>query len=228
MSEIGLFDHPDMLFLERTLALPPFDTLKPARGGLFLLYGDRAILRLGPLIVARRVALSSEPLLYLDGANTFDPYPIVGAARRAGKNPDAVLRSIYVSRAFTCHQMEALIVRELPRAVRHHRPEAAILAGLLETFYDENVPSSETACLLQHALRRLTQMAADGARILILSADPPKPVDGRGGMTDLIRARADRAFRARREEERLIVEEERTRQIGRLGSERINHESAGL
>ena len=72
--------------------------------GLVVLSGHSAVYRLGICAAVDR-ALADEPVLYLAGANVFDPF-LVGRLAKAGRvAPARALQQIHISRAFTCHQM---------------------------------------------------------------------------------------------------------------------------
>ena len=57
--------------------------------------------------------------------------------------PENLLDNIFVSRAFTCYQMEAVITERLPAFVRRSRSPVVMIFGLLDTFYDEQAPLFE-------------------------------------------------------------------------------------
>lgn len=89
--------------------------LSPSPGKMAGIFGDGACgLALRALAVP---LLRAEAVVAVDGANRFDPYEISKAARARGGDGRAALSRIRVSRAFTCHQMEALLSRRLPEAL---------------------------------------------------------------------------------------------------------------
>jgi len=97
---------------------------------LLLLYGDPLVFRLG-LYAATERALEGEPVVYLDGANTFDPLVIEGLARAHRRQPRTLLSMIHVARAYTCHQMERLVSDCLGAALeRYHAMLAAVRDGV--------------------------------------------------------------------------------------------------
>ena len=98
----------------------PKDT-PTTRAGLSLLAGPSFVLNLGTTL-AGRVTLSGRTVLYVDGANAFDPYILSALARDAGQPPRAVMQRLHLTRAFTCHQLETLIVERLPSANRSWPP----------------------------------------------------------------------------------------------------------
>jgi len=161
------------------------------QNGLVLLSGHPAVFRLG-LCVATDRALAGDPVLYLDGANVFDPFLIGRLARAGGAAPNAVLGRIHVSRAFTCHQMARLVTERLACALRTYHARLIILSGLLETFYDEAVPYQEVAGLLHRTLATLRHLAHLGHRLLCLSPLPPPEAKGRDTLLKTLAAQANR------------------------------------
>ena len=179
---------------------------------LLLLYGHPLVFRLG-LYAATERALAGEPVLYLDGANTFDPFVIGRLARAHRQQPRKILTMIHVARAFTCHQMERLVSDCLSAALDRYQARIAILSGLFDTFYDQAVPEQEALRLfgrMMEAIKRLTQQ---GATLLCLC--PPAPILTRTSRRclDQLRGQADRVIRVH-EEHGLVRLEEEGRQAG--------------
>ena len=87
--------------------------LQPAGMGrhalLTLLAGPALILDLGTVLAGHAV-LRGCTVLYVDAANAFDPYLLSRLARDAGRPPKAILQRLHLSRAFTCHQLEAILM----------------------------------------------------------------------------------------------------------------------
>lgn len=183
--------------------------------GLVLLHGHPAVLQLG-LCAAVDRSLAGEPLFYLDGANSFDPFLIGSLTRAAGPLPHAILPSIHVSRAFTCRQMVQLVTERLGPALRDARASAIILSGPLETFYDEAVPAAKAVRLAQVLFASLRLLAGQGCRILCLC--PPPLLPRRGHLLEALRRKADRVVDAVEDHEGLLLRE---RRAGVLSSWRI-------
>src|SRR5512138_2606474 len=57
--------------------------------------------------------LSGTPVTAVDGGNRFDPYAVARAAAALGGSPALALSRLRLSRAFTCHQLEALLSSRL-------------------------------------------------------------------------------------------------------------------
>lgn len=187
--------------------------------GLVLLHGHPAVLQLG-LCAAVDRGLAGEPLFYLEGAAAFDPFPIGRLACDAGALPHAILSSIQVSRAGTCHQMVQLVRERLGPALRASRGGAIILSGPLEPFYDETVPAAEAVRLAQVLFASLRLLAGQGCLVLCLC--PPPALPRRGHLLETLRRKADRVIEAVEGHEGLLLRE---RHAGVLSSWCIPHDA---
>ncbi|HLG22907.1 MAG TPA: hypothetical protein VI382_08820 [Candidatus Manganitrophaceae bacterium] len=193
---------------------PPLSLLSDAAGGLFLFHGDPALFALAPPLISRRLH-RGERVLFLDGDNRFDPYPIVESAKRAGKDPESFLASIFVARAFTCHQMGTLILNQMAAGAARYRPRLILLASPLQTFYDEAVSYTEASRLLRRVGVQLRRTTREKIRIVILSPSPPKTAQKRASFLSFLKEQADRVFSVGRSEETLLITEERPAGVAR-------------
>lgn len=174
---------------------------------VLLLYGHQLVFRLGLYAATERVMVG-EPVLYLDGANTFDPFVIGRLARAHRRQPRAVLSMIHVARAFTCHQMERLVSECLDAALDRYGANIAILSGLFETFYDQAVPEQEALRLFDRMMESVNKLAQRGYRLLCLC--PPAPILTRASRRCLeqLRRRADLVIRVQEEQGLVTLKEE--------------------
>ena len=179
---------------------------------LLLLYGHPLVFRLGLYAATERV-LAGESVLYLDGANTFDPFVIGRLARAHRQQPRKVLTMIHVARAFTCHQMERLVSDCLAAALDRYQARIAILSGLFDTFYDQAVPEQEALRLFGRMMEGVKHLTHQGYTLLCLC--PPAPILTRTSRRclDQLRGQADRVIRVH-EEQGLVKLEEEGRQAG--------------
>jgi hypothetical protein len=156
-----------------TLLVRQFNAAPP--GKLFCLHGDRSVFRLS-LYAASYALLAGLPIALLDGSNQFDVYYIAEFARRASASrpnvtPEKLLERIFVSRAFTCYQMEAAITDRLPRFLEKKRSSVAIIFGLLDTFYDEQAPLFEVRASVQRIIAALQQLKRNDISVLLALRD---------------------------------------------------------
>ena len=172
------------------------------RAGLSLLTGPSFILDLGTTL-AGRVVLTGRTVLYVDGANAFDPYILSALAKDAGQPPKAVMQRLHLTRAFTCHQLETLLVERLPGAIARYHPGLVVVSGWSHLFHDENVPAREAFRLLQNTARRIHALAQAGQPIL--ATHPEEPATPRLKPLREILTRAADGVARFREEEGLIL-----------------------
>jgi len=179
------------------------------RAGLSLLIGPSFVLDLGTTL-AGRVALAGRTVLYVDGANAFDPYILSRLAKEAGQPPQAVMQRLYLTRAFTCHQLETLIVERLPGAIARYRPGLVVISGWSHLFHDENVPAREAFRLLQSTARQIRALAEAGQPVL--ATHPEEPVTPRlRPLREILTRAADAIVRLREEEGLILVDREKPR-----------------
>lgn len=139
------------------------DTLSPHAARFLCIIAPHAA-HASMLDLSARLAVQA-PLRVLDGGNQFNLYPVARAIRRLTPHLTATLSQITLSRAFTCHQMAAMLAATAPL------PTPILVLDLLSTFYDEAVSSAERRRLLQASLAYLTQLSQHAP--IIVSARPP-------------------------------------------------------
>ena len=160
-------------------ALVPYATLvqqfrAAPPGQLYCLHGTGSVFRLS-LSAAAHVLLGGIPITLVDGTNHFDVYYIAEFARRmassGGPSPDELLNNIFISRAFTCYQMEAVITERLPAFVLKTSSPVAIIFGLLDTFYDEQASLSDVRAGVRRIIGALRQLKQAKISVLLASLD---------------------------------------------------------
>jgi hypothetical protein len=125
------------------------------------------------------------PLWVMDCGNRFNAYILARKLRRLQRGDlKQVLARIYVSRAFTCYQVTALL-EQTPA-----RTDPTLLIDLLDTFYDQSVPLGERRRLLEISLEHLQRLSQQAA--VVASLRPPRPPQtDPSGLLDAVRAAAD-------------------------------------
>lgn len=179
--------------IEQFRAAPP--------GKLYGVHGGTGVFRLS-LVAAGYALVQGIPVTLVDGSNRFDLYGLAEFARRtaAGRcTPDELLRRIFVSRAFTCYQMEAVITERLPAFVRDKGSPVVLIFGLLDTFYDEQAPLRDVQLGVRRMVRALQGLKESGIAVLVASTDAgPVPPARRGLLPGVMKA-MDRVFDMRKE-----------------------------
>ena len=121
-----------------------------------------------PMVLAgvARLLGTNRRIYCADGCNRFDPYRFSQWARSMGLDPTAVLSRVYISRAFTIHQMAALATEELPRLSTDPEPPLVVLLGIETLFLDEQVPHFEREHLFRRTLGALSDLRCRGFSLL--------------------------------------------------------------
>ena len=170
-------------------------------GKLYCLHGTGSVFGIS-LAAAAHVLLNGLPVTLVDGTNRFDAYYLAEFARKhAGVRPDGrrvtpedFLDNIFVSRAFTCYQMEAVITERLPMFVRRSGSPVVIILGLLDTFYDEQAPLFEVKAGLQRIVGALRALRGDNVAVLLASMDVRLASKERNGLFPSLMTSMDRVY----------------------------------
>jgi len=180
---------------------------------LLLLHGHPLVFRIALYAATERV-LDGEPVVYIDGANTFDPLVIEGLARAHRRQPGTMLAMTHVARAFTCHQMERLVSDCLRAALERYQARIAILSGLFDTFYDQAVPEQESLRLFSRMMEAIEGLAKQGYTLVCLCPSAPILTRNSQRCLDQLRGRAERVIRIH-DGEGIIRFDEETQGIAR-------------
>lgn len=175
--------------VEQFRAAPP--------GKLYCLHGDSGVFRLS-LLAAGHALLNGVPVTLVDGSNRFDLYGLAEFARRSsgsGGAPEQMLRNIFVSRAFTCYQMEAVLTERLPAFVHAKKSPVVLIFGLLDTFYDEQAPFFEVRNALERILQALHMLRNEGTSLLLASTDIRPASPNRASLFPRLARAMDRVYR---------------------------------
>ena len=135
-------------------------------GKVCLLYGDKLIFNLSLRMAAYAMAQGS-PVAVVDGCNRFNVHLLSRFARERRIDPDDFLRRIFISRGFTCYQMEQAVSARLPAFLESIGSNVAMIFGLLDTFYDEQASFREVQQILRRLLGTLQEIKASGVSVLL-------------------------------------------------------------
>lgn len=140
------------------------------QGSYALLIGPQAVHDLA-LYLAGRLLIKGLRALYIDAVNAFDPYLLSRLAQRAGKGPKEALSRVFVSRAFTCHQLETLVLEGLGEELSRRHVDFLLVSGLPTLFFDDSVPFGEAKSIFLEIVSKLRGLAYQGLPILITHED---------------------------------------------------------
>ncbi len=170
---------------------------------MFLLYGDRLIFSVALRMAAEAMAHGS-PIAVVDGGNRFDVHLLTHFARARRMNPDAFLHRIFISRGFTCYQMEQAVVIRLPAFLQSIGSHTALIFGLLDTFYDDQAPLREVQQILRRLLDALRRMKADGTSVLLVCSEWSVLPKERNQLFTTLKDGMDRVYRLDADEKGMV------------------------
>jgi hypothetical protein len=138
-----------------------------AENRLTVLYGHGDVGRLAHYFLPR-VLLAGKQVLYLDGANRFDPLLIARFARDRGYPPGEFNQRVRVARAFTCFQLTELLLR-VPKFSRNFPADVLIVTALPDLYLDEDVREQQASIAFDRALEALWQLAPSRLAVGVFS-----------------------------------------------------------
>ncbi len=159
-------------------------------GSIFFIYGNKRIFPLS-LVLASHALIKGKSIAVVDGCCRFDVHTITNFARQRGINPDILLKRIYISRGFTSYQMEAAINNRLEQFLKKINSNTVMIFGLLDTFYDEQVPFYQVKNMLQRIVVQLKRMKEKGISILLASEERKVLPKERNQFFDILKQNAD-------------------------------------
>jgi len=83
-------------------------------------------------------------VVFVDGGNAFRLYKVSRLARLHHLKPRDVLRRIFVSRAFTMHQMTSIILDSLEGVTKKYDAKLVIISDFQGLYLDKDIPSEES------------------------------------------------------------------------------------
>ncbi len=201
--------------IAQTPVLVPPSTLTQSFAGppgkVYLLYGDNLIFPTSLTMAAHAMATGSS-VAVVDGCNHFNVHLISRFARERRMDPDKLLRQIFISRGFTCYQMEQAITNRLPAFLRTIHSNTAMIFGLLDTFFDEQASLREVQQILQRVLVSLQTMKMSGVSVLVVCPAYNVLPEERNRLFTTLKTGVDRVYRLEVNEEdqsKLFLEQER-------------------
>jgi hypothetical protein len=186
MSAVLLRELPPTLPRHRDV---PAELLGFPAGALTLLVGEAAHGAPERLVLA--AAAEGRGALLVCGDNRLDAFGLLARARAAGLE-DAVADGLLLARAFTVHQLVALVDETLPLMARERSDAGvALVTGLLDLFLDEDVREAEARTLLRRCLRGLAAWSTRAGFPVVATMEAP----GSARASDLLALASDAAAR---------------------------------
>ena len=162
-------------------------------GKVCLLYGEDLIFQLSLRMAAHAMA-KGMPIAVVDGCNRFNVHLLSHFARERRLDPDEFLNRIFISRGFTCYQMEQAVSGRLPLFLESIGSTIAMIFGLLDTFYDEQAPFREVQQILWRVLGTLQDIKAGGVSVLLACTEWNVLPKERNQLFATLKASVDRVY----------------------------------
>lgn len=155
---------------------------------LTFLYGAGANSMMN-LLCANAVRIYGGKAMFVDAANSFDPYLIVRKNKRYARSEKAsrdFIESIIVSRAFTCYQLRKLVTSKILDLIsnksreeeENDRINSVFISGVSSLFSKEdNTPFEVTRIelLMARALREIASDKDNGVLFVVASSGENSP-----------------------------------------------------
>jgi len=204
-SQSSLFEVSESETAWQEIVTPAaMEAVAQNQGQLIAFHGHRGLFALGHYLLAWRL-VQEESVLLVDGANLIDLPLILRFTRGLQIDARALLSRIHLSRAFTVHQLEAVIGDRLEAAMKEYQSRLCFISGLLDAFQDEELPQWEATRIFRRLLETLRRLANQGHRVIVLAPDPPVPSMKRKNLAPMITNVANRSFALKDEKGRLVL-----------------------
>jgi hypothetical protein len=147
-----------------------------APGEFATLHGMSTVLPLSLLLTVRAQlpyqlgGLETNPI-FIDGGNTFRLYEVSHIAQMHQLDPKQTLQRIHISRAFTAHQMAAIILQKLKETAQRLDSKLITVSSIAELFLDKDVPAREAKEIFNQLTVYLSEFAKESGTIII-ATDP--------------------------------------------------------
>jgi hypothetical protein len=162
-----------------SLNMPGVDELFPgfAPGDFAVLYGSPSVISLTSLLCIRaqlpvQLGGLGSNVVFIDGGNTFRLYKIARLAQLHQLNPREVLERIFISRAFTAHQLTSLILDKLEETVKNCNAKLVVISDIAGFFLDNDIPREEAQRVYSQIVSYLSSFARKHQIILIATYLP--------------------------------------------------------
>jgi RecA/RadA recombinase len=148
-----------------------------AEGDFAVIEGSSSVASLTSLLCVRAQLVKqlgglNSCVVFIDGGNSFRLYQITRLAQLHQLNPRQVLDNIYISRAFTAHQLTTLIMQKLKPAVQQFGAKIAIISNLTEFFSDNDLAEPEAQRVFSQVTTYLSNFAREN-QIILIATNPP-------------------------------------------------------
>jgi hypothetical protein len=146
-------------------------------GDFAMIYGLPSVLTLSLLLAVRaqlpyQLGGIESSAIFVDGGNTFRLYGVSRLAKLHHLNPRNALQRIFISRAFTAHQMTSIILNKLEEAATKHDAKFIIISDYPGLYLDKDVSPEESKEVFSQVTSYLSKLAEEKGVILLATSLP--------------------------------------------------------
>jgi len=146
-------------------------------GDFAVLYGLPHVLTLSSLLAVRaqlpcQLGGLESSVVFIDGGNTFRLYRVSRLARLHHLRPRGVLERIFISRAFTMHQMTSLILDELEEAAEKYDAKLVIISDFQGLYLDKDIQPEESKEVFSQVCAYVSGFAEKKGTIVLATCLP--------------------------------------------------------
>lgn len=174
--------------------------------GLIMLYGHPVVPKIALQALVDR-ALSGHPVVYLDGAHTFDALLIERLARNRRQQPRKALAMIHVARTFSARQLERLMSHCLAGALERYQADTAVISGLLESLSADCLTDKEINRLTDQMIESVRHLTQQGFSLLCPCPSVPMPMAPSYRLFSLLRSMSNRCTHVYKVQGKIVTEE---------------------
>jgi hypothetical protein len=174
--------------------------------GLIMLCGHPATSKIALQALVDR-ALSGHPVVYLDGAHTFDTVLFERLVRSRRQQPRKVLALIHVARAFSARQLERLISQCLVAALERYQADTAVISGLLESLSADDLTDKEVNRLTEGMIESVRHLTLQGFSLLCPCPRVPIPMAPTYRLFDMLCSMSTRCTRVCEIQGKVVMDE---------------------
>jgi hypothetical protein len=154
------------------------DSLFPGfiSGDFAVIHGLQSIVTLSLLLAVRaqlphQLGGLESNVVFIDGGNTFRLYETSRLARLHHLTPRNALQRIFISRAFTAHQMTSVILDKLEETTTKHDAKLLIISDYQGLYLDKDIPPEESKEVFSQVTACLSKFA-EQKRVILLATCP--------------------------------------------------------
>ena len=140
-------------------------------GDFAVIFGDYASLVAFAQVICPSIQQGS-PVVFVDGGNSFDPYLVAEFARWNRIDPKKFLGKIYVSRAFTAHQLYSLIMERIEDFAESVRARLVAVSDIASPLFHKDVPDCEAKELFLKIVVKLSEIATKNQKLVLAIYNP--------------------------------------------------------